>query len=436
MNRAMKCVAVAAAVLAGCGGDAQLVGVAKMSLNHVPGNVQCISLEAAGSRTVQQTFDVVPSQSATLTFHGVPTGAVTFSGKAYNAACTAIAGASPTWTSDPSTVQVIAGTPADVHLIFHPAGDATISIDFADDNGPVCVPQMWTNHDKYVASRITLPQQRSDFSYDLNGDGRTDNQYGNLIGAVTSQGVSIQGAVDAAVANGSDLLLIDVGSNVKQLDCAGAIVQAGLPTMAPPRYDGTDSFTVDSQVAAGSFTGPITNAAFVSADPATMTTPATVSVLLPVFGNEFVRVPLVGARLMVVQGGPGMSFGQLNGAIRDSDVQKLVVPAFAHGMNTAIAADPNSSSSKQLLAIFDNGGTVNPMSMCPTTCANPDGTCAVQGDGVISICEVGSNGIIKNVLAPDVQLFAADGSYHPNPANAARDSLSVGIYLDLASASF
>jgi hypothetical protein len=167
-----------------------------------------------------------------------------------------------------------------------------------------------------------------------------------------------------------------------------------------------------------------------------MTTPATVSVLLPVFGNEFVRVPLVGARLMVVQGGPGMSFGQLNGAIRDSDVQKLVVPAFAHGMNTAIAADPNSSSSKQLLAIFDNGGTVNPMSMCPTTCANPDGTCAVQGDGVIAICEVGSNGIIKNVLAPDVQLFAADGSYHPNPANAARDSLSVGIHLDLASASF
>ncbi len=53
-------------------------------------------------------------------------------------------------------------------------------------------------------------------------------------------------------------------------------------------------------------------------------------------------------------------------------------------------------------------------------------------DGMIGLCEVSGNSIIKNVLEPDVQMFEADGvTYHPNKnctgACTTKDSLSLGL---------
>jgi hypothetical protein len=65
------------------------------------------------------------------------------------------------------------------------------------------------------------------------------------------------------------------------------------------------------------------------------------------------------------------------------------------------------------------------------------GTCAQAGDGVISTCEVATNSIIKNILAPDVQMFSNDGlTYAPNPANTHKDSLSVGVGFTAVKATF
>jgi hypothetical protein len=70
------------------------------------------------------------------------------------------------------------------------------------------------------------------------------------------------------------------------------------------------------------------------------------------------------------------------------------------------------------------------------TCQNLDGSCAKAKDGIISDCEVATNGIMRNLLAPDVQMFDAAGNYHPNPSNTSPDSLSIGYAFTAVPASF
>src|SRR3954471_18188379 len=62
---------------------------------------------------------------------------------------------------------------------------------------------------KYVANTLTVPQQRSDYAMDLNGDGRADNQLGNIIGALTGAGLNTRDGVNTALADGNVVLLVD-----------------------------------------------------------------------------------------------------------------------------------------------------------------------------------------------------------------------------------
>jgi hypothetical protein len=282
-----------------------------------------------------------------------------------------------------------------------------------------------------------LPQQRADFALDLNGDGIADNQYGALVAAFTSQGGNSQGAMSAAVASGANLVLVTAAAHDPLFTtdaCAGATLLAGVKPATAPRYDGTDVFTVDSSIAVSQFAGPIVAGRFDSANPATATAPPSASVTL-VFGLVPIRVTLIGAHLSLQRDSAGNTTGQLNGAIRGSDLQTVVVPQFTQALNATLASDPTGATSQQILAVFDNGGSIADPA-CGTTCRNPDGSCAVAGDKIISLCEVSTNSLVRPVLTPDVQMFAADGSYKPNPANTAKDSLSVGVALTLVRASY
>src|SRR4051795_2313357 len=81
---------------------------------------------------------------------------------------------------------------------------------------------------KYVASTLLVPQQRSDYAMDLNGDGKTDNQLGNIIGALTAQNLNTQQGVDDAIAMGNVVLLLDeVASDLTNNDAAGVTVKVG-----------------------------------------------------------------------------------------------------------------------------------------------------------------------------------------------------------------
>ncbi|MFI5289284.1 MAG: hypothetical protein ACHQ17_06535 [Polyangia bacterium] len=292
---------------------------------------------------------------------------------------------------------------------------------------------------KFVANSLTVPATKNDFAVDLDGDGVPDNALGRIIAALNSQNLMTQDGVNKAVADGSVVLLMDeTADSTSMSSCAEVKVAIGNTPAAPPKYDGSDTFTVKSQ--SGDLKGQITNSAFTSLPaPVTATTPYTMSLQLPlVSGSAPVDLEITGARLSFTNAGGGIMKGQINGAIKNSDVQGKIIPSVAGILQMKVAADPTSSTNMQILGLFDTGGTADPA--CNGACKNPDGTCAVANDKKIDICEVSTNTIIKGVLAPDVQLFDASGNYKPTKKGAAgytmADSLSLGLSFTAVKASF
>jgi len=307
-----------------------------------------------------------------------------------------------------------------------------------------CTASGGTNKAQYVTNAVMVPQQRSDYAIDLNGDGRVDNQLGNIIGALEGQMLHVQDGVNAATTDGTLIVLMTETSSdaaFQSDSCATAQVQVG-QTQAMPDYSGSGHFTVDSGQQGGTFNGPIKLGKFSSAPPATTTHPIEVDIKLPlVSGADPVTLKVNGAHLQFTRGADGkITGGQLNGAIKNSDVQTQIIPNVAALLTKKIKDDstpPNmlSSGDMQILSIFDNGGKAD--AACTAgTCKNPDGTCATKGDNKIDICEVSTAGLIQNVLAPDVQMFDASGAYAPNKDNTMKDSLSLGLAFTAVGATF
>ena len=132
--------------LAACSGhresNVELVGVVQLSTTVVPSDVQCVALIAvATNTTVTRTFDVVPSQSTSLTANGLPIGTVTLTEMAYSAPCSQVtASTAPTWVSEaPVVVQLVSGQATPVSIVLRRAGQAIVTTTFADsqDGGTV-----------------------------------------------------------------------------------------------------------------------------------------------------------------------------------------------------------------------------------------------------------------------------------------------------------
>ncbi|MDB4967991.1 MAG: hypothetical protein JWN44_3680 [Myxococcales bacterium] len=313
-------------------------------------------------------------------------------------------------------------------------------------DGGDCTASAGGSSSKYVTSSVMVPQQRQDYAIDLNGDGRVDNQLGNIIGALEGQMLHVQDGVNTAVTDGTLIVLMNETSSdaTFQSDaCATASLQVGQSQKMPDYTSGMGQFTVDSAQQGGTFNGPIKAGKFSSSSPATTTKPVTVVIKLPlVAGAEAVTLKVNGAHLQFTRGADGkITGGQLNGAIKNEDVQNSIIPNVATLLTNKVKSDnPQTSADAQILSIFDNGGKAD--AACATgTCKNPaapigDGSCAVKNDGKIDICEVSTAGLIQNVLAPDVQMFDAAGGYKPNKDNTMKDSLSIGLSFTMVGAKF
>jgi hypothetical protein len=311
-----------------------------------------------------------------------------------------------------------------------------------DSGGPADVTMIsMANPAKYVANALTVPMDRMQFGMDLNGDGKVDNQLGNIIGALSANNLNTQDGVDQAVCKGSVILLVtqtSADATYQQDDGAGALVQVGKPMTGYmdtngnmkcdsadtgiPKFDGTDTFTQDTTFAGAQFAGRISNGLYSSNSPVTTTHPVTVSLQLPlVSGATPVQLTIVGAHIQFRETSGKIMSGQINGAIKSSDVMNTIIPNVAMLLNSRVTANPTGSTEKQILQIFDIGCTGMPQ---------------LKGDGMIATCEVSDNSIIKNVLNPDVQMFDSAGNYHPNAANTNKDSLSLGLGFTAVKATF
>jgi hypothetical protein len=92
-----------------------------------------------------------------------------------------------------------------------------------------------------------------------------------------------------------------------------------------------------------------------------------------------------------------------------------IVPAIASLLNQIVAG--GGSEGATVLGLFDTG--------CDGLGAN---------DGVIAACEVSNSALFGSLLAPDVDIYAEDGAYAPDPLNAGKDSLSFGMRFTAANA--
>lgn len=310
-----------------------------------------------------------------------------------------------------------------------------------------CTATGGMNKAQYVTNAVMVPQQRSDYAIDLNGDGRVDNQLGNIIGALEGQMLHVQDGVNTAVADGTLIVLMSESSTdaaFQSDSCATATVNVGQSIVAPakPDYSGSGHFMVDSGQQGGTFNGPIKAGKFSSAPPATTKTPVSVTIKLPlVSGADPVKLEVIGAHLQFTRGADGkITGGQLNGAIKESAVQMDIIPNVATLLSNKLMNDnPQTSADMQIASIFDNGGKADPA--CSGTCKNPAygaraGMCAAAKDNIIDTCEVSTAGLIQNVLAPDVQMFDASGAYAPNKDNTTKDSLSLGLSFTAVGATF
>jgi hypothetical protein len=317
------------------------------------------------------------------------------------------------------------------------------STDATNDAG-TCALAAGAPEGRFVAYDIRLPASNMQFAFDENGDGRLDNQYGAIIGALSAQGIDPQGAMNDTVSNGKMILLFDemaADPTFANTTCAQVEV-ARAQNQASPAYDG-GAFVRDSTAGSSKLAGSIV-ASRTSADigrPSTI--PPTVKLVFPLGAaapgdggaTTLPEVPVTVVHVSFTNTSSGLTMGQLNGFISSTDVQTKLIPAIAVSLTAMVAADPGSMRSMQFLAIFDTGGDADPA--CPGTCKNPDASCATSGDNIISTCEVASNQIVKNIFTPDIQMFSNGGTvYAPNPANAQKDSVSIGFGFTAAKASF
>lgn len=269
-----------------------------------------------------------------------------------------------------------------------------------------------TNSSKYVTSTVVLPKNSMTAAYDIDGDGTADNRLGNIIQAVSALGLSPQSAADGAVMTGSLMLLMEqVSSDATQQSAKNAGVKLSLGTKpaTPPKYDGTDTLTTAGT--STQFFGNITAGRFQS-NSSTITTvpPVTLVISLPlVEGQDPLSLPVTGGVISFTRGADGkVTGGQLNAAIKKTDVDSVIIPAVA----ALITAELNKPDASATLKMFDT-----------------------NMDGKVSADEIATNQLIANFLAPDVQMFQ-NGAYNPNPAKTTKDSLSLGFSFTAVAATF
>jgi len=309
-----------------------------------------------------------------------------------------------------------------------------------------CTPGAGANTAKYVVSSVTVPADHSYYAIDLNGDARTDNQLGNIVEALSQQGLKVQDGVSTALAAGQLVILATETSSdaAFQTDsCAGVKLQLGNPTTNPD-FTGNGTFTGGGDQS-DVFAGPIAGGKFNSGSPVTATDPVNVTIALPLVpGAEPVVLKITAAHLTFTRDASGMvKEAQLQGAIEQKNITSDIIPNVAK-LLTGRINDPamQNSTSDDIKKLFDNGGTMGDAA-CPdmlngkmiNACKNPDGSCSHVADKKIDICEVSTSNVIRQVLAPDVQMFD-NGVYKPNKANTMKDSLSLGLSFTMAPAKF
>jgi hypothetical protein len=230
--------------------------------------------------------------------------------------------------------------------------------------------------------------QADSLGFDLDGDGTVDNQMGNVFSALTqaagSGGLDLQGAVDAAVDDGSLLQLVETRTGAG----TAFVFQTGTPAIPActnpldpvtcrRHLNGSTRFTATAAVGPA-LTGPGSSSSAFQAGPGEAVLQFTL------MGGPAVALPLKLARASFTRSGATLD-GKVGGAIPQTAVDGVLVPGLQVAIETAVARDCpggtciSGSTGETMLSLFDD-----------------------NGDGAVSLSELQGNPIISTLLRPDV----------------------------------
>ncbi len=114
--------------------ESEDVGAARIALSSVPGDARCLALSAVGARTVSKRFSLVAGADAVLEMAGLPLGVIEFSAAAFDEPCDSSISTEPTWVAEPVSDWVFAGVVAQIKLVLHRNGRASIGVSFCDSD--------------------------------------------------------------------------------------------------------------------------------------------------------------------------------------------------------------------------------------------------------------------------------------------------------------
>jgi hypothetical protein len=282
-----------------------------------------------------------------------------------------------------------------------------------DDGQPV--PE--GTHYHYVINQAFVPTtntQAREYGLDLSGDGQVDNQLGMVLSTLAGMGFDIQATLDAAVAEGSIVLLVDfqtkdftnttaagiqvfLGDNPMPAPCNAGETYDDVTKMGCKRHlDGAGMFTIDaSSPTNAALGGKIVNGTFTGGGST-----SDLSLQIALGGTEAIQLDLIGARAkasMISETGIGMGTNGgvvLAGAVTKEDIDNKVIPAIQAQLVPIIMEDcpmptmpPGcgcmaDSTGKTILGLFDTN---------PKDCA-------------VTVDEIKNNSLIVSLLAPDVTI--------------------------------
>ena len=239
----------------------------------------------------------------------------------------------------------------------------------------------------YVVSNLVVPtnnNQARELAVDIDKDGEVDNQMGQVFGTLASQGIDVQGAVDAMIASGSVITLLSVQTtSLKNAKGAKVRLFKGKPKVDPDYTDGR--FSVDKTAPSAELKAKIVNKVLVPKA-------GKVPVVIPGLFNTgpTLSVHLTKGVVIAKCTKKRCTGGIIAGAITQSDIDTRLIPSMGGAARAAIAADctgtteetcAEMSTGKTMMTLFD-----------------------ANDDGLVTDQEVHDNSLIQSLLAPDLDL--------------------------------
>jgi hypothetical protein len=291
-----------------------------------------------------------------------------------------------------------------LRLVCLVAMPAVLSTACGSDDGGTVTPE-GTKY-TYVINKVIAPSSLAEsqtYGLDLNNNGKVDNALGGLLGALKTQGLLVQPALDSSVDDGSVLLLTEF--QAKDFQTAGA---AGLrvflgdkatampapcttpadPTTCKKHLAGTGMFTLSATSPKDTLVaGPIKNGTFTGG-------PGKISLQIALSAGAPLQLDLIGARAQLSGiTDSGFTKGILAGAISKADVDNRIIPALGTQVVSIIAKDCPGATLPACTCMAGSGGetVLKIFDKAPKDCA-------------VTVDEIKTTDFVTNLLMPDVTI--------------------------------